>query len=63
MRLWITRTEIIELFKTAPQNITMHIPDVYSSEDVFLESTSNDCLLVDILKLKFPSQQLFGISE
>ncbi|MFV0340224.1 MAG: hypothetical protein ACK5MA_06295 [Parachlamydiaceae bacterium] len=44
--VWLTRTEIAELFQTTPQNITLHIQGVYEDGEVELESTSKDYLLV-----------------
>lgn len=44
--VWLTRTEIAELFQTTPQNITLHIQGVYEEGEVDLESTSKDYLLV-----------------
>lgn len=46
--VWLTRTEIAELFQTTPQNITLHIQGVYEEGEVNLESTSKDYLLVQI---------------
>lgn len=44
--VWLTRTEIADLFQTTPQNITLHIQGIYEEREVDLESTSKDCLLV-----------------
>lgn len=44
--VWLTRSEIAELFQTTPQNVTMHIREIYDSGENVLESTSKDYLLV-----------------
>jgi len=44
--VWLTRTEIADLFQTTPQNITLHIQGVCEEGEVNLESTSKDYLLV-----------------
>lgn len=44
--VWLTRTEIADLFQTTPQNITLHIQGIYEENEVDLEATSKDCLLV-----------------
>lgn len=44
--VWLTRTEIANLFQTTPQNITLHIQGVCEEKEVDLESTSKDRLLV-----------------
>ena len=44
--VWLTRTEIANLFQTTPQNITLHIQGVCEEGEADLESTSKDYLLV-----------------
>ncbi|MGD0665125.1 MAG: virulence RhuM family protein [Rhabdochlamydiaceae bacterium] len=44
--VWLTRTEIADLFQITPQNVTMHVRDIYNSEEAEVASTSKDCLLV-----------------
>jgi len=44
--VWLTRTEIAELFQITPQNVTMHVKDIYATKEAEIESTSKDCLLV-----------------
>lgn len=44
--VWLTRTEIADLFQTTPQNITLHIQGVCAEDEVDLEATSKDYLLV-----------------
>ena len=44
--VWLTRTEIAELFQITPQNVTIHIKDIYVTEEAAIGSTSKDYLLV-----------------
>ncbi|MBF8262540.1 MAG: putative DNA-binding protein [Parachlamydiales bacterium] len=44
--VWLTRTEIAELFQITPQNVTLHIKEIYASKEAEVESTSKDYLLV-----------------
>jgi hypothetical protein len=44
--VWLTRTEIADLFQTTPQNITLHIQGIYEEKELDSESTSKDHLLV-----------------
>lgn len=44
--VWLTRTEIAELFQTTPQNITLHIQGIYEENEADVSSTSKDYLLV-----------------
>jgi len=44
--VWLTRTEIANLFQTTPQNITLHIQVIYEEGEADLQSTSKDYLLV-----------------
>jgi len=44
--VWLTRTEIAELFQITPQNVTIHIRDIYSTKEAEIGSTSKDYLLV-----------------
>jgi hypothetical protein len=44
--VWLTRTEIAELFQITPQNVTLHIKDIYARDEAKTESTSKDYLLV-----------------
>lgn len=44
--VWLTRTEIAELFQITPQNVTIHIKDIYSTNEAEIGSTSKDYLLV-----------------
>jgi hypothetical protein len=37
--VWLTRTEIADLFQTTPQNITLHIQGVCEEGEVDLAST------------------------
>ena len=44
--VWLTRSEIAELFQTTPQNITLHIKSIYEDGEWEEASTSKDYLLV-----------------
>ena len=44
--LWLTQKALGELFNTTRNNITMHLQDIYSSNELEENSTSKDFLLV-----------------
>lgn len=44
--VWLTRMEIAELFQITPQNVTLHIKEIYVTREVEMGSTSKDYLLV-----------------
>jgi len=44
--VWLTRTEISELFQITPQNVTIHVKDIYATKEAEIGSTSKDYLLV-----------------
>ncbi len=44
--VWLTRTEIAKLFQITPQNVTIHVKDIYATKEAAIGSTSKDCLLV-----------------
>lgn len=44
--VWLTRMEIADLFQTTPQNITLHIQEVYKEGEAESGATSKDYLLV-----------------
>ena len=44
--LWLTQKALGELFNTTRNNITMHLQDIYSSNELDEISTSKDFLLV-----------------
>lgn len=46
--VWLTRSEIAELFQTTPQNITLHIQGIYEENEADPDSTSKDYLLVQM---------------
>jgi hypothetical protein len=46
--VWLTRTEIADLFQVTPQNVTLHIQEIYEQGETEIEATSKDCLLVQI---------------
>ena len=44
--LWLTQKLLGELFDTTRNNITMHLQDIYNSDELKENSTSKDFLLV-----------------
>ena len=44
--LWLTRMQMAELFGVTPQNITLHMRNVYKSGELEVEATSKESLLV-----------------
>ena len=44
--VWLTRPQMALLFNTTPQNVTMHIVNIYTEEELTEEATSKDFLLV-----------------
>ncbi len=44
--LWLTQKALGELFNTTRNNITMHLQEIYSSNELDENSTSKDFLLV-----------------
>ena len=44
--VWLSQAQMAELFKTTPQNITLHIKNIYHEKELSLESTCKDFLQV-----------------
>jgi prophage antirepressor-like protein len=44
--VWLTQAQMAELFETTPQNITMHIRNVYKEKELERDSTCKDFLQV-----------------
>ena len=44
--VWLTRPQMALLFNTTPQNVTMHIGNIYTEEELTEDATSKDFLLV-----------------
>lgn len=44
--VWLTRPQMAKPFDTTPQNVTMHVGNIYDEEELYEESTSKDFLLV-----------------
>ena len=44
--LWLTRMQMAELFGVTPQNITLHMRNVYKSGELEVGATSKESLLV-----------------
>ena len=44
--VWLSQSQMAELFKTTPQNITLHIKNIYHEKELSSESTCKDFLQV-----------------
>ena len=44
--VWLTQRQMAEVFQSTPQNIVMHMRNVFSSKELDAESTSKDFLIV-----------------
>ena len=44
--VWVTQSEIAELFQTTPQNITLHIKAIYAERELLAEATCKEHLQV-----------------
>lgn len=44
--VWMTQKAIAELYQTSPQNVTLHIKNIYKEEELFSEATCKDYLQV-----------------
>jgi len=44
--IWLSRVNIAQLYGTSPQNITMHIKNIYEEEELEEDATSKNYLLV-----------------
>jgi len=44
--LWLTQAQIAELFQTTPQNITLHLKDIFADDELSEEATCKDYLQV-----------------
>ena len=44
--LWLTQANMAELFQTTPQNITLHLKNIYASGELSEEATCKDYLQV-----------------
>ncbi len=44
--VWLTQRQMAEVFQSTPQNIVMHLRNVFSSKELDAESTSKDFLIV-----------------
>ena len=42
--IWLTQKKMAELFDTTPQNITMHLKNIYNEGEIEIESTCKDFL-------------------
>lgn len=46
--VWLTQAQMAELFETSPQNVTMHIRNLYKEGELEMESTCKDFLQVRV---------------
>ena len=44
--VWLTQAQMADLFETTPQNITLHIKNVYTEQELDADSTCKDFLQV-----------------
>lgn len=44
--VWLTQAQMAELFETTPQNITLHIKNIYLEQELIADSTCKDFLQV-----------------
>lgn len=44
--VWLTQAQMAELFETTPQNITLHIKNIYIEQELIADSTCKDFLQV-----------------
>jgi hypothetical protein len=44
--LWLTQAQMAELFQTTPQNITLHLKDIYAEAELLEEATCKEYLQV-----------------
>lgn len=44
--VWLTQAQMAELFETTPQNITLHIKNIYNEQELAINSTCKDSLQV-----------------
>lgn len=45
--IWLTQKMMAELFETTPQNITLHLRNIYNEKEVYEDSTCKDFLHVE----------------
>ena len=46
--VWLSQKQMARLFNTSPQNITMHIGNIYKEQELSREATCKDFLQVQI---------------
>lgn len=59
--IWLTQDMMAKLFETTPQNITMHIKNIYEDEELEQNSTCKDFLQVRNEGKRTVSRKLFVI--
>ena len=45
--VWLTQAQMAELFETTPQNITIHLKNVFSEDELYEKATCKDFLQVN----------------
>lgn len=44
--IWLTQSAMAELFQTTPQNITLHLKEIYNTGELSLDATCKESLQV-----------------
>lgn len=44
--VWLTQRQMSELFETTPENVVMHLKNVFSDNELEEPATTKDCLVV-----------------
>ena len=50
--VWLTQSQIAELLQTTPQNITLHLKNIYAEEELDMNSTCKDFLQVRFIGIQ-----------
>ena|SRR3989338_2251619 len=50
--IWLTQAAMAELFQTTPQNITLHLKEIYNTGELSLVATCKENLQVQKVKRK-----------
>jgi len=53
--VWLTQAQIAELFQVKPQNITMHLKNIFAERELDAVATCKDFLQVQIGKSYWPA--------
>ena len=44
--MWMTQADMAQLFQTTPQNVTIHLKNIYEEEELLQEATCKESLQV-----------------